>query len=140
MMNTGVAEIEILIVDDEPDVRRAVKRFLRKSGFHVWTAGAADEALDIIRQRPIAVLLTDIRLTGMDDGLRLLRQVQILCPETVRIVFSAAVAGHELRDWIDTGRIFTYIPKPMDLTDFRRTLRRAVDHYVENRRKILSCA
>ena len=51
-----------------------------------------------------------------------------------------AVAEQELQEWIDTGRIFGYIPKPMDLSEFRRTLRRAVDRYFENRGEVPFCA
>ena len=138
MMNTLAQDVEILIVDDEPDVRRAVKRFLGRGGFHVRAVGSAEEALDIIRRRPVAVLLADIKLAGV-DGLSLLRQAEVICPETVRIVFSAAAAEQELQEWIDTGRIFQYIPKPMDLSEFRQTLRRAVDQYFENRGEVPFC-
>jgi DNA-binding NtrC family response regulator len=125
-------EIAVLFVDDEPDMRRAVKRFLAKSDFGVLTAGSADEALEILRRRQIGVLVADIKLPGM-DGLSLLEKVRHLHPDTVRVVFSADVPGGQLQEWIDRGRIFRFISKPVDLPEFRRTLDGAVAHYLARR-------
>jgi CheY-like chemotaxis protein len=71
----------ILIVDDEPAIRRLLEMVLRRHGFRTWTAGDGREALAIYRQHrsAIAVVLLDVRMPGW-DGPQTLRALQQLNP------------------------------------------------------------
>lgn len=79
----------ILVVDDNPDLRDAVKEAL-EDNLHerVLSAASAEEALEILRREPIGVLLTDQRLPGM-DGVTLLDAAERLQPGLVGILVTA---------------------------------------------------
>ena len=69
-------ERRLLIVDDEPEIVEELALFLRKKGFQCETAFDGEEALEKIKQEPeIAIVLTDIRMPGI-DGLELAKQLR----------------------------------------------------------------
>lgn len=63
-------EADILIVDDEEGIRKSMQEFVAVSGFKTYTAATAEEALELMRERSVDVVITDISLPGM-DGLEL---------------------------------------------------------------------
>jgi len=65
---------QVLIVDDEALTRRVLERVLTRAGYRVSTAAHADAALEVLRTRPVDVVLTDIRMPG-EDGLQLIRRI-----------------------------------------------------------------
>ncbi|HEV7300331.1 MAG TPA: ATP-binding protein [Tepidisphaeraceae bacterium] len=72
-----LAGVTVLVVDDEPDARELVRRFLGACGAAVVTAGSADEAMALLRERRPRVLVSDIGMPGA-DGYELMRQVRSL--------------------------------------------------------------
>jgi HD-like signal output (HDOD) protein len=103
----------ILFVDDEPNVLSGLRNLLRKQR-HVWdmlfaTSGAA--ALDELAKGPVDVIVSDMRMPGM-DGATLLTKVRDLYPQTARIVLS----GHAEREAI--ARVVSvahqFLSKPAD--------------------------
>jgi YesN/AraC family two-component response regulator len=81
--------VNILIVDDEPLVVRAVKRTLYdlEGKHHVATAESGDEALRIMERSPCQVVVVDMRMPDM-SGLELLSFIRARWPDTYRIVLS----------------------------------------------------
>ncbi|MFG6416452.1 ATP-binding protein [Roseateles sp. DC23W] len=69
--------VDVLLVDDEPDVRTITALLLQTAGARVRTAETAAEGLQLLRQSPPAVLLSDIGMPGL-DGYELIRQVRAL--------------------------------------------------------------
>lgn len=71
----------ILLVDDEHLVRPVVANSLRRAGHDVTEAGSADAALAVVadRQRPLDLLITDVRMPGM-HGIELTRRARLLRP------------------------------------------------------------
>ena len=63
-------EADILIVDDEEGIRLSMQEFVTVSGFRTYTAASAEEALTLLEERQVDVVITDIMLPGM-DGLEL---------------------------------------------------------------------
>ena len=63
-------EANILIVDDEEGIRLPMQEFVTVSGFKTYTAASAEEALALLEERQVDVVITDIILPGM-DGLEL---------------------------------------------------------------------
>jgi hypothetical protein len=64
----------VLLVDDEEQVRNVVSRMLQRAGYCVWLAASGSEALSILRTAPVDVVLSDIRMPGM-NGLDLAREI-----------------------------------------------------------------
>ena len=78
----------ILVVDDERSNLDSLRRILEKAGWEVLTAQNGVEGLDIVRQRAVELVLTDLRMPGM-DGVDLLRSVKALAPETEVVLMTA---------------------------------------------------
>ena len=84
---------DILIVDDDPLVRRTLVQLVRHHGYEAEAAGSGEEALALLTQREVRLLLADLRLPGL-SGLSLLRQVRERYPRT-RIVMASGQGSVE---------------------------------------------
>jgi DNA-binding NtrC family response regulator len=106
----------ILVVDDEPLIRWAVREILEDAGYGVVEAGSAREAIARIAEadgHPMAVALLDLRLPDSDD-LSLLRRVRGEAPLCKIIIMTAHGTPEVLRDAITQGAFGT-ISKPFDV-------------------------
>ncbi|MGD8375189.1 MAG: response regulator, partial [Acidobacteriota bacterium] len=66
----------ILLVDDDPSLRRVVEFQLAEAGYSVRSAGSAEEALEVLREEPADLILTDLLMPGM-DGIALVERVRV---------------------------------------------------------------
>ncbi|MGD1974993.1 MAG: response regulator, partial [Desulfobacterales bacterium] len=71
----------ILLVDDEPDIRDVLSLSLYDMGYHVYEAENGDEALRIFKDKQPSMVMTDIKMPGM-DGIELLKKIKHENPET----------------------------------------------------------
>lgn len=115
---------QVLFVDDEPKVIQGLERMLR-SMRHEWDMSFADsgpQALQILTTKPVDVVVTDMRMPGM-DGAELLREVLQRYPQTVRIILSGQ-SDHEttIRS---VGLAHQYLSKPCSAEMLKTTVARA---------------
>ena len=75
---------QILMVDDEDNVRKSTTRLLQRKGYHVEEAGSGAEALDKLTKKRYDLLILDIRMPQM-SGLELLRQAKEMNPEIMHL-------------------------------------------------------
>lgn len=116
----------ILVVDDEPLIRWAVREILEDAGYGVVEAGSAREAMSRIAEsdgQPVAVALLDLRLPDSDD-LSLLHRVRGEAPKCQVIIMTAHGTPEILRDAVTQGAFGT-ISKPFDLTSIVGMVRAA---------------
>ena len=81
--------LPILLIDDEPAVRRVLGTLIEDFGYTVHTAGNADEAIEMVGKETFALIISDIRMPGM-DGITLLQRLKTLCPDTQVLM----ITGH----------------------------------------------
>lgn len=121
-------DIHILFVDDEPDTLRAIERLLYRENYILHFAGSGQEALAVMAERPVDIVVTDMKMPGM-DGLTLLRHVKERYPDTVRLALSAYLQIDVLLHCINTGEIYRYITKPIKPAELKQALRDAADFF-----------
>src|SRR5262245_54556540 len=110
----------ILVVDDEQDNLDAFRFNFRKS-HDILSATSGAEALQVLEQSDVAVIVTDQRMPKM-TGLELLREARQLRPDAVGIILTAFTDVDVLIDAINLGQIYRYITKPWDAKEIRGVL------------------
>ena len=71
---------KILVIDDEPDILRTLMMTLSQEEYHVTTATGGEAALEIFRRQPFDLVITDMRMPGM-DGTEVIRRIKALDPD-----------------------------------------------------------
>lgn len=124
---------KVLFVDDEENVLRSIKRSLISAKFEVLTATGGAEALKILEQESIAVMVTDLKMPGM-NGIDLIKLVGEKYPDVVKIVLSAYYQMSTVLSVIRSGEVFYFFTKPWKMDDdFLPILEKAIIHFKENR-------
>jgi len=104
---------KILFVDDEPAVLDGYKRILHKE-FDVNTANGGEQALAEIHEHgPFAVVISDMRMPGM-NGSQFLAQVRQTAPDTIRMLLTGHADLNAAMDAVNEGNIFRFLTKPCE--------------------------
>ncbi len=111
---------ELLIVDDEPNLRRVLQAALEKAGYAVRTAEDAEEALRRLEERGADLVLTDATMPGL-DGLALVREIAGRWPDTAVIMMTAFGTIPLAVQAIRSGAV-EFVTKPFDLEVLKRTI------------------
>jgi FixJ family two-component response regulator/nitrogen-specific signal transduction histidine kinase len=114
---------KILIVDDEEGIRKVLRISLADRGYHVLTAENATEALRVFSRDQPGIVLTDIKMPGM-DGIELLRRLKQTNPDTEVVV----ITGHGDMDLAIKSLKYEatdFITKPIDDADLDRALQKS---------------
>jgi two-component system response regulator AtoC len=110
----GPAKRHILVVDDEPNVRKVLGALLEQAGYLTTRAAAASEALDLVRAQDPDLVITDLKMPGM-DGLELLRRLKEGFPEIPVVLLSAHGTVEAAVEAMKDGA-FDFLTKPFDKT------------------------
>jgi len=130
---TREKEKDILVVDDDEDMRFTLGETLRKSGYSVTTAASGQEALNLIRaDDKFSLMLLDLKMPGM-DGMEVLRLSKEINPRLVVIIITAHGSRSAALEAIEHGA-YDYFTKPFDINELRIVIRRALEKVsLENR-------
>lgn len=119
----------VLFVDDEPNIISALQRGLAGETYQKFYAVSGREALEIMAENDIHVLVTDMRMPIM-SGLTLLKTVAEMYPQTVRIVLSGYAQLPQVLATINQVNVFRFVPKPWNLEEeFIPMIRSAIAYY-----------
>ncbi len=119
----------VLFVDDEEKVLASLKRTLHDEPYNTLFACGGKEALEILQQQEVHVIVTDMRMPEM-DGLELLKTVKKDYPHIIRMVLSGYADMDTLLGAINQGEIFRFIPKPWKSNEELKTIiRQAIEFY-----------
>jgi len=105
--------IKILIVDDNPAIADTLADILEVKGFTVHAAATGAEALQILKEAPVDILLTDVKMPGM-NGLELYRETRKLYPRLITIFMTAYSADELIQQGMAEG-VKTILDKPLDM-------------------------
>ena len=112
---------KILFVDDEENILHAYKLALRKK-YKVTTATSGQEALEVIERRgPFAVIVSDMKMPGM-DGIELLKRTSEIAPDSVRVMLTGYAELQTAVEAVNSGNIFRFLTKPCPAEDIAGTL------------------
>lgn len=124
----------LLCVDDEPNILSALRRALRGDGYEITLATGGEEALSIMAAQSFDLVISDMRMPGM-DGANFLERVKREWPNTVRLLLTGYADISSTVDAINKGEIYRYISKPWEDNDLRLIVKHALERKALEREK-----
>ncbi len=125
---------QILVIDDETSILRALDRFLTGQKYEVALCDNYNQAVEIISQGFIDLALVDMKL-GNQDGIELIRQIQKISPKTSSIIMTGFGSIETAVQAVKAGA-FHYVTKPFEFADLLNLIQKALEHqqvHQENR-------
>lgn len=112
---------QILFVDDEESFLALCERRFSESDYEIKTAGSAGEALSILQQGEIDVVVSDLCMPGT-NGAQLMQQVEKKYPKVIRVIVSGKFDIQDTIDVINKGHVHRYLCKPFSDKDLKLAL------------------
>lgn len=112
----------VLIVEDDPNLRLLYEDELTDDGYAVTLAASGEEAIDMIRQKPIDVVVLDIQLGGI-DGLETMRRM-LARRQDIAVVVNSAYASFKAD--FGSWSADRYVVKSSDMTELKQAVREAL--------------
>jgi DNA-binding NtrC family response regulator len=126
---------KIMIVDDEPANLRTLERLFR-ADYQVVTAPSGAEALALLEQHDVALLISDQRMPAM-TGTELMMKTITIRPQMVKILLTGYTDVGALIEALNSGLVYRYLTKPWNNDELRLTVSRALEHYEMMKSKYL---
>ena len=116
----------ILVVDDDPSLRRVLQVQLEQEGYDVAVTASAQQTLSVLQVRHFDLVITDLRMSGM-SGLELLKHARLQYPQTIIIILTAFGTVDTAVDAMKAGA-YDYLTKPVHPDEMSVVVRRALEH------------
>ena len=117
----------VLVVDDDESLRRVTQLQLEEAGYRVLTAANGNEALAIIEQEALPLVITDLKMPGL-SGLDLLKHIRQAHPQTSVLMITAFGTVQNAVEAMKAGA-YDYITKPVDYEEMVLVVNRAMERY-----------
>ncbi len=121
-------ERTLLLVDDEENILRALKRLFRRDGYQILMANSGEQGLEILKENDVGVILSDQRMPHM-NGTEFLKLAKEICPASVRIVLSGYADLESVTGAINEGSIYKFLTKPWDDELIRANISEAFEYH-----------
>ncbi|KPA19649.1 multi-sensor hybrid histidine kinase [Candidatus Magnetomorum sp. HK-1] len=118
----------LLIIDDEIDVVKTLKRMFRRQ-YNVFTATSADKGIDIIKSESIQVIISDQRMPGI-TGTDFFKLIKNDYPDIVRMILTGYADIEAVIDSINIGNVFRYLAKPWEPEEMITTVSDAFKYHI----------
>ncbi len=116
----------ILMVDDEPEILETLRRVLAESNYHMECASTGREGLALLRSRPFDLVITDVRMPGM-DGLSFMRRIKEMDQDIQVIILTGFGNMKGAIEALRDDRAFDYLTKPLeDISRLENTVAQAL--------------
>lgn len=116
---------KIFIVDDEPDICKALEFLLKREGYDVITANSGEEALEKIKKESFDIVITDLKM-GKVDGMAVLERTKEISPDTPVIIMTAFASIESAVEAMKKGAS-DYIVKPFLNEEIRLTIKKILE-------------
>lgn len=116
---------EILVIDDEQMILEMLEQILASAGYEVHTVQGGQKALEFYAEHPTELILTDIKMPGI-DGYHILKEIKALNPEARVVLMSGYSNDFSIREAIDLGAD-EFIVKPFRGADILKVLESAME-------------
>ncbi len=114
----------LLVVDDEAIVGKRLKQVFSKIGFEIETYTEAAPAMNAMAEKPFDVVVTDLKMEGM-DGMEVLRRVRSMNPRT-QVIIITGYASPETAELAQEQGVFEFLAKPFRLDELKQVIYRAL--------------
>ncbi|MAD15638.1 MAG: hypothetical protein CL579_06105 [Alteromonadaceae bacterium] len=111
----------VLCVDDEVNILKAIKRVLHRQDFKLITAESGAQALEILKQETVQVIVSDMRMPNM-SGAEFLQKSTDIVPDCYRILLTGYSDMSSTIDAVNKGDIDRYLQKPWDNNELITTV------------------
>ena len=122
-------KINILYVDDELNNLVSFKAVFRIK-YNVLTAISGEDAIKLLREKPVNIIITDQRMPQM-TGVEFLESILDEFPDPIRILLTGYADMNAVIDAVNKGKIFHYLSKPWNEDELDLTINRAFEVYKE---------
>ncbi len=133
MDNMHDEKLNVLLLDDEIDILKALNRVLRMD-YNVVTFDNGADALEYLQENPIHIIISDMRMPEM-DGADFLAKAREMQPDTVRLLLTGYADIQSTVRAVNAGGIHTYISKPWDNENLKLIVGKAAEFYRLSRDK-----
>lgn len=113
---------KIIVIDDENIVGKMIKATFEKEGYHVETYLSAGPALERIKEESFDVVITDLKMKGI-DGMEVLRIVKSQSPAT-KVIMITAFASMDSAIEAVRGKVDDFFPKPFKIKELKACVER----------------
>ncbi|MCL7928722.1 EAL domain-containing protein [Halomonas llamarensis] len=117
----------LLLLDDEPNILRALTRVLRRDGYRIIAVEQASDAFEHMAMNDVDVIISDQRMPEM-SGTAFLHRVKELYPDTVQLILSGYTNLQTVTDAVNQGGVYKFITKPWDDDELRAIVQEAFRH------------
>lgn len=115
----------LLVVDDESIVGKRLKQVFSKIGFEVETYTEAAPAMAAMAKKPFDIVVTDLKMDGM-DGMEVLKQVRAMNPRT-QVIIITGYASPATAELAQQQGVFEFLAKPFRLDELKQVIYRALE-------------
>lgn len=118
----------LLVVDDEENILRSIRRVLRRTGWEIETAPDGARGLETLHAFRPEVVISDFRMPGM-NGVEFLSAVKQESPRTQRIMLTGQADQHAIEEAINRSEIFRFVSKPWNDAQLVLTVKSAFEQF-----------
>jgi response regulator RpfG family c-di-GMP phosphodiesterase len=119
----------VLLVDDEQSILRSLKFVLKSDGYEVYTAENGLDALEIAKENPIDLIISDQQMPKM-TGNELFKKVHAFNPDIICILLTGQADVNIAVEAINKGRVYKFFTKPWDDVQLKIDIRLALEYLV----------
>ena len=117
----------VMIIDDEPMVTQSIRNFLSlETDYEIHTFSSPQEALEVLKSRPVDVIISDYLMPGL-NGIDFFLQAKQIQPQATRVLLTGYADKENAIKAINDVGLYQYIEKPWENEDLRLVIRNAIE-------------